>query len=417
MQSTVSRLDQHVNSERSHASLDTFTSTYNDTRNIDETRSNGQHASSKGKGKARAVADTDGDSGEAPFSHPCGFCTGSSLHGGSETQSFDISSDSSATDTETEHEGEGGGEGQEEEPAWCLICHTSPISDRTVLPQCLHSQFCFACILRWIGIKRKCPLCQCAIGDHVIHAIRNDNDYVRYHLPPPLSTRSASSSSAAPITVVDRSRITAQVQRVRNSRSHRRTASSSGEDDFAHALARRSEIYRLGLYAAHVGSNRHTNYRACPTPAQIRHSVSCAQNDMARRITTFVRRELLVWPHLDVDFLTNYILSLLQVFGICQDETVRLVGEFLGERTARHLLHELECFLRSGKRELRFYDTSPWLQYGAEILLRSTTVMDGGRGNGGGASWTGTSARRERGRGRGQENVVRRPRYRPKPSC
>lgn len=124
----------------------------------------------------------------------------------------------------------------------------------------------------------------------------------------------------------------------------------------------RKEVYRSGWYAKHVGSNRHTGYRATPTPAQIRHSLATG-GDLGARITTFVRRELHVWPHLDIEFLTQYIVSLLRMLDVSADETVKLLGEFLGEQTARHLLHELECWLRSGKRELRHYDASPFLQY------------------------------------------------------
>ncbi|SJX62673.1 uncharacterized protein SRS1_16570 [Sporisorium reilianum f. sp. reilianum] len=287
MQPTASRLAQHVNLH-SHASMGASPPATDD-----DTEPKHRRASSRDKGKARdesAAIDSDGG----------------------------------------------------EDAAWCLICHTSPIDDRTVLPQCLHAQFCFACILRWIGIKRKCPLCQSAIGDYVIHAVRADDDYVRYHLPPTLST-----------TTTDRRDITTQVQ---HARTHRRTYDST--------LARRKRIYRLGLYAAHVGANRHTHYRACPTPAHIRRAATHPDaTDLVRRITAFVRRELHVWPHVDVEFVTRYVLSLLQVFGVSDDETVRLVGEFLGEREARHLMHELECFLRSGKRDVRAYDESKWLQY------------------------------------------------------
>ncbi|GAK65195.1 uncharacterized protein PAN0_008c3412 [Moesziomyces antarcticus] len=229
---------------------------------------------------------------------------------------------------------------------WCLICH-SDVVDRTVLPRCLHSQFCFLCITRWCAIKPRCPLCQSDVGEYIIHAIRDDADYVRYHLPPSLPSASMSQGE-----VVRRRHIVSQMQRARASRSHFE----------ASALERRKHIYRYGLYARHVGSNRHTSYRATPTPAQIKHDAATG-GVVARRIASFVRRELQVWPHVDGEFLTRYLGSLLQVFGVSSDEAVRLLGEFLGERTARHLLHELECFLRSGKTELANYDASPWLQY------------------------------------------------------
>lgn len=240
-----------------------------------------------------------------------------------------------------------------DDETWCLICHTTPIVDRTVLPRCLHSQFCFACILRWISIKRRCPLCVTDIGNHVIHAIREDDDYVRYHLPPVAPTSSA--------TQGDRTGLVRQVQRARAHRHRPHHQHTTPDSDTA--LAFRTHIYRHHLYASHVGSNRHTHYRPAPTPAQVRHDVFHGGTHIARRITAFVRRELQVWPYADVEFLTKYVLSLLQVFDVGQEETVKLVGEFLGEDTARHMLHELSCFLRSGKREVRDYDRSALLQY------------------------------------------------------
>ncbi|KAF6767637.1 Zinc finger, RING/FYVE/PHD-type [Kalmanozyma brasiliensis GHG001] len=237
---------------------------------------------------------------------------------------------------------------EEDDATWCLICHSTPIVDRTVLPRCLHSQFCFQCILRWLSIKRRCPLCQTDIGDHIIHSIRLDDDYVRYHLPP---APSSALPSSADVPRPDRSTLVRRVQRARVVRTSHTN------------LAFRAQIYRHALFARHVGSNRHTRYRPCPSPMQIR-ADTIAGGPLARRITTFLRRDLSLWPHLDVEFLTKYTLSLLQVFEVSDDQTVRLVGEFLGEGTARHVLHELECFLRSGKDELRWYDESALLQYG-----------------------------------------------------
>ncbi|SPO26899.1 uncharacterized protein UTRI_10362_B [Ustilago trichophora] len=241
----------------------------------------------------------------------------------------------------------------------CLICHTSPFNDRTVLPHCLHSQFCLSCIVRWVQIRRCCPLCLASVGEYVIHAVRGDADYLRFHLPPaPLNSASstASASTSHPTTaggsVVDRAAIVSRVQRARAHRDR------NPPPDPTQTLEFRKYIYQHTLYAAHVGSNRHTNYRPCPNPSQIRQN-----GEIQRRITLFLRRELSIWPEVDAEFLTQYILSLVKVFRISDDETVRLVGEFVGAKVARHLLHELECWLRSGKQQLRFYDQSPLLQY------------------------------------------------------
>lgn len=265
---------------------------------------------------------------------------------------------------DTESIDESGGE-------WCLICHSSPLSDRTVLPTCLHAQFCFGCILRWANIKRKCPLCLADLGEYVIHQIRADDDFVRYFFPPlPPSTTTASASSQVSSSAerassnAERRRVVREVQRARSLRHHPLTTDLE-EQQQERALEFRKEIYRHGLYAKHVGSNRFTGYRVTPTPAQIKRSFTCDDGDgkWGRRISTFTRRELSIWPNLDVEFLTKYIVSLLQVFDVTADETVRLVGEFLGEKVGRHFLHELQCWLRSGKQRLSDYDRSPYLQY------------------------------------------------------
>lgn len=261
----------------------------------------------------------------------------------------------------------------EQDDEWCLICHSTPLSDRTVLPLCLHSQFCFSCIVRWCSIKRRCPLCQAEVGEYVVHGIRADDDYLRYWLPPlpsststtPLSSTSAtplgsaaSVSAAAAGASASRRRIVSEVQRSRQQRRSEGPSELEREEREERALERRKHIYRHNLYAAHVGSNRHTLYTPAPSPAQIR---SCA--DLQRRIMLFLHRELKVWAEVDADWLAGYILSLLKVFDLRSDEMGKLVGEWLGERVGRHLLHELESWLRSGKRELRFWDESPLLQY------------------------------------------------------
>ncbi|SPO27245.1 uncharacterized protein UTRI_10362 [Ustilago trichophora] len=254
----------------------------------------------------------------------------------------------------------------------CLICHSFPLNDQTVLPNCLHSQFCFGCIVRWVQIRRCCPLCLASVGEYVIHAVRGDADYLRFHLPPaPLDFVSSTASTshigagATDGDTVNRAALVSRVQRARVQRQ-RNTSSHPTE-----ALEFRKRIYQHTLYAAHVGSNRHTLYRTCPNPIQIRQS-----GEIQRRIALFLRRELSIWPEVDGEFLTQYICSLLQVFRVSDEETVRLVSEFLGARVGRHLLHELECWLRSGKQQLRFYDESPLLQYPPPSESRRRTSRD-----------------------------------------
>ncbi len=179
---------------------------------------------------------------------------------------------------------------EEDEPedvdTWCLICHSTPIVDRTVLPNCLHSQFCFECIVRWCTIKRRCPLCLAEIGDYVIHAIREDDDYLRYYLPP-LPLTQALAGIGAPSTAAlgvggSRRGLVRQVQRARTQRRSSRAAGETDEErerEERRRLAKRKEIYRKGWYAKHVGSNRHTGYRPFPSPSEIRRSITTGSGE------------------------------------------------------------------------------------------------------------------------------------------
>lgn len=64
----------------------------------------------------------------------------------------------------------------------CSIC-LHRVEDRTVIPNCSH-EFCFECLLVWIGQSRRCPLCNQPVGDYVIHSIRSRHDYRKHHLTP-----------------------------------------------------------------------------------------------------------------------------------------------------------------------------------------------------------------------------------------
>lgn len=321
----------------------------------------------KGKGKAR-----DTDPCHPAFSFSSGrngahFSEDDDEHLNPNSSS-DITKDSDA-ETMNTNRTDGEADAEQDDQPWCLICHTTPIQDPTVLPKCLHSQFCFVCIVRWMSIKRSCPLCLAEVGEYVIHAVREDDDFVRWYLPPP----PLASSTCTPTTpgggssnssVSQRRDMVRQVQRARMQRS-----TAQHDEASARTLAFRAHIYRHLLYAHHVGSNPHTGYTSCPTPLQIRQSLPHANGaDIVRRITTFLRRELTLFPHVDVEWVTRYIVSLCQVWRVGDDEMVRCVGEFVGgEARARHLLHELECWLRSARRELRFWDASPLLQYGEGV--------------------------------------------------
>lgn len=52
----------------------------------------------------------------------------------------------------------------------------------------------------------------------------------------------------------------------------------------------------IDLHSQHVASNPYTRYRPFPTSAQF-----AASPDLISRMTMFLRRELRVWPNLDVE--------------------------------------------------------------------------------------------------------------------
>lgn len=116
----------------------------------------------------------------------------------------------------------------------------------------------------------------------------------------------------------------------------------------------------------HIGSNAQTRYRPNPTPHEIAHSPQ-----MIQRATAFLRRELRVWSHADVEYLTSHILSLIKAVDIRSDVAIRLLAEFLDPPTTagtsaqpldipngpEHFAHELYCWLRSPYKELRQWDS------------------------------------------------------------
>lgn len=127
------------------------------------------------------------------------------------------------------------------------------------------------------------------------------------------------------------------------------------------SLLARRRIYQHNLYAKHVASNRYTKYKPYPGPAGFRRNAA-----YARLLATFLQRELQVWPHLDVPFLSYYIPAMLSYVDITSDAMLERLTEWIGDADdARHLAHEMELFVRSGLGGLGLdqYDSNPWLQY------------------------------------------------------
>ncbi|CAE6431358.1 unnamed protein product [Rhizoctonia solani] len=226
----------------------------------------------------------------------------------------------------------------------CIICLQS-IEDRTVLINCAHDRMCFECIKKWTEQSRRCPLCNTPIGSHLIHRIRSEYDYQKFFLEP-LRT------SPPPVNIVAEARA--------GYRARTRRPSEIEQDNLERAIEKRRWVYRHGLFAKHVASNAHTRFRPNPTPAQITNSP-----ELQSRCQMFVRRELRVWPNLDVEFLTSFILSLAKSIDIRTESAIKLISEFLdinrrpspsGGTVAEHFTHEFYSYLRSPFRDLPAYD-------------------------------------------------------------
>ncbi|KAG8215641.1 hypothetical protein J3R82DRAFT_7511 [Butyriboletus roseoflavus] len=256
----------------------------------------------------------------------------------------------------------------------CTICLQSFL-DRTIVPVCAH-EFCFECIFLWSEQSRKCPLCARSFDNsYLIHHIRSQYDYQKHYLPP------SRSSPLPPLTGESR------VNALRNTRRERQWGRRQRQqreeaDQLERAISRRRWIYHHRLYAKHIASNPYTRYRPFPPPAQF-----AASPDFISRMTTFLRRELRVWPNLDVEFLTTYTISLMKSIDIRSESAVKLLSEFLdldtpytaGERhvNAEHFAHEIYSYLRSPYRDLNTYDQMA--QYDTPPEISPSQELERGR--------------------------------------
>ncbi|THU96794.1 hypothetical protein K435DRAFT_83093 [Dendrothele bispora CBS 962.96] len=265
----------------------------------------------------------------------------------------------------------------------CSIC-LQPMVDRTLVPACSH-EFCFDCLMIWSEQSRRCPLCTQNMGDHVIHHIRSRYDYQKYFLPPLRSKSPQMLPMARARGPVRRRRIPREIrERSRRERQEREEA-----DRLDHAIEKRKWIYRHQLYAKHIASNAYTRYRPYPTPAQF-----SVNQDLISRTTSFLRRELRVWPDLDVEFLTTFIISLMKSIDIRSESAVKLLAEFLdmdepyveGRRhlNAEHFAHEVYSYVRSPYKDLFVYDTVAQVRFHCitpyflrTILVQTPPIDDG----------------------------------------
>lgn len=209
----------------------------------------------------------------------------------------------------------------------------------------------------WSEQSRKCPLCTRPLGEYIVHHIRSRTDFQRRFLPPlrtsppllPLRAEAASETQR-------RSRLSRD-ERDRRRRELARAREREEMDRLDQAIQKRKWVYAHGLYAKHVATNPFTRYKPHPTPSQF-----AASPDLIGRATVWIRRELRVWPSLDVEFLVTFVISLMKSLDIRSEGAIRLLSEFLDmdsgvHSTAEHFAHELYCYLRSPYKDPFVYDT------------------------------------------------------------
>lgn len=245
----------------------------------------------------------------------------------------------------------------------CAIC-LNPISTRTAASTspCGHI-WDLECIAKWLEISkgRTCPLCKSTVEKILISD--GQAGVVALVVPSPLPAGEADE----------------QNDLVEERRSHSHRMRRLIADDkyirlrYALVLARRRYVYRNGLKACHVGSNRYTQYRNV-TPTLCR-------GKLHSKAKAFIRRELSVFPFLDtfsaessgycesrhsnitsrdIEFLTGYLSALIQLVDTQTIKGAKLasntISDYLGHANTTIFLHELRAFLKSPFETLVEYD-------------------------------------------------------------
>jgi hypothetical protein len=230
----------------------------------------------------------------------------------------------------------------------CSIC-LEPITERAVAAPCNHLTFDFLCLVSWLQERATCPLCNASVSE-VQYDWRSPDDFKRYHVPGPETSRKAESSYEHS----RRRRGQNFVQR--RARQWRSPApASSGEDP---ALERRRRVYREKLFSLHVGANRVSQHRDFTA-----HDFA-SSTELQSRARMFLRRELKVFSFLDSgtarnrEFILEYIVAILRSNELkgANGHAEDVLADYLGRENARLLLHELEAWLRSPYTSLDAWD-------------------------------------------------------------
>ncbi len=235
----------------------------------------------------------------------------------------------------------------------CVIC-LDVISERAVASPCRHS-FDFHCLLTWLEERSTCPLCKAQVKS-VEYQWRSPQGFSIYEVAqkPPLGT----SGAQAPARLsIPRSRLRPRP---------RPRARPPPDPDVA--LRQRRQIYTLGLYSLHVGSNRLSRFRDLTV------ELFCRDQELISRARKWIRRELQVFEYLNpasmgdaegvsrratnAEFLLEYIIAILKSVDIkgSNGQAEDMLQEFLGRDDARLFLHELKAWLRSPYTSLEDWD-------------------------------------------------------------
>lgn len=241
----------------------------------------------------------------------------------------------------------------------CTIC-LDTISERALASPCRHDTFDFHCLLTWLQVSPTCPLCKADV-EAVEYKWRSPRDFDVYKVAPRLSTEIPQGQTRPQISA------SSYGQR-RRSRLRPRPAPSLDV-----TLNRRRQIYRLGLYSSHVGSNRLSRFRDLTV------ELFCRDEELISRARKWIRRELQVFEYLNpgnsvergavrraknAEFLLEYIIAILKSVDIKgpDGQAEDMLQEFLGRDDARLFLHELRAWLRSPYTLLEDWDRH--VQYG-----------------------------------------------------
>lgn len=242
----------------------------------------------------------------------------------------------------------------------CTIC-LDTISERALASPCRHDTFDFHCLLTWLQESPTCPLCKADV-ETVEYQWRSPSDFDVYKVAPRLPTE-ISQGQNRPQTSAG-----SYGQR-RRPRPRPRPVPSPDM-----ALRHRRQIYRLGLYSSHVGSNRLSRFRDLTV------ELFCRDKELISRARKWIRRELQVFEYLNSDgnnveqgairraknaeFLLEYITAILKSVDIKgpDGQAEDMLQEFLGRDDARLFLHELSAWLRSPYTLLEDWDRH--VQYG-----------------------------------------------------